>query len=794
MKIDKLILHKCDRFPLTSGTTLIYTPEQKMQLILGTNGSGKSSLLSFLTPLPPDIKNDFKEGGYKEIHITHEGHTYKLISGRLGARRHEFICDGEELNQGHTKRVFLTLVEEHFNITPEIHKLLIDEITLTAMSLKDRSKWFALLSSVSYQYVVDVYNQLKSQYRDYTGLKRRLEKKLVSLESERHTENDIKTLENNIKTLTEHIDNVSKMRYKLKTHVHDKDTLLEHIKRVESLKTKLADNVEPLEALRRRYVEKETEANLLLKSIEEIEEKVKHNKTSLMERLKTLSEEIEALEMQVPFTVKDRSLYRDFVSLIQDNATVIYDTLSTMEELFPTPPPVETIREYADKSKILLERREKLQAELTQCEHSLNHMEELSKQDSVECPKCSHTFKAGYNKQQHQNLVQRYANLKCKYDELAPQLEEASNWNVRYNDYGHYAEYLQALLDKIPQTLKYKLDLNTLPEIRSSVASVLSSVDVYNRLYMLDKEYHETKMQINNATTGDKDDLLTLKNKYEADYAKILQELRDLKAKIEASLSYEKHKKRYEDAVSELESILRGYRNTYHNKIVLKVNDVIDKLIYEDSKRLEEMKSTLNQINLKERDILQARRELKETDDRIKVLSKTIDVLSPSDGLIAESIGSFVRYVIDNMNNIIDGVWEYEMKIQMPDIENEGLSYRLPVIVSNKKTTKDVSKTSSGMKEIIDLAFKIVAMRLLGLDTYPVYLDEFGKGFDVTHKVNALRMVTRLSDMGFSQIFMISHFEHAIYNNTSNIDISIISKDNIQLASGIEYNKVLTFA
>jgi len=54
---------------------ITYTPSEIVQIILGTNGCGKSSLLSQLTPLPANIKKDYREGGYKKITLTNKGNT-----------------------------------------------------------------------------------------------------------------------------------------------------------------------------------------------------------------------------------------------------------------------------------------------------------------------------------------------------------------------------------------------------------------------------------------------------------------------------------------------------------------------------------------------------------------------------------------------------------------------------------------------------------------------------------------------------------------------------------------------
>ena len=77
--IKEIILNGYDRFFLNNIESITYSPKQKFQLILGSNGSGKSSLLSELNPLPIN-KADFRENGFKEIIREKDGSTFVIKS------------------------------------------------------------------------------------------------------------------------------------------------------------------------------------------------------------------------------------------------------------------------------------------------------------------------------------------------------------------------------------------------------------------------------------------------------------------------------------------------------------------------------------------------------------------------------------------------------------------------------------------------------------------------------------------------------------------------------------------
>ena len=68
MRMNYIELKGFKRFALNNINYFKYSPHERHQLILGTNGSGKSSLLGEMSPLPADPRNYTKDG-YKKIEI-----------------------------------------------------------------------------------------------------------------------------------------------------------------------------------------------------------------------------------------------------------------------------------------------------------------------------------------------------------------------------------------------------------------------------------------------------------------------------------------------------------------------------------------------------------------------------------------------------------------------------------------------------------------------------------------------------------------------------------------------------
>jgi ABC-type hemin transport system ATPase subunit len=100
------------------------------------------------------------------------------------------------------------------------------------------------------------------------------------------------------------------------------------------------------------------------------------------------------------------------------------------------------------------------------------------------------------------------------------------------------------------------------------------------------------------------------------------------------------------------------------------------------------------------------------------------------------------------------------------------------LINEGESPISDVSKGSRGMKEIINLAFRLTAMQYLNLQDSALYLDEAGAAFDLEHRKTFLYALKGMIEQKtFSQIFLVSHdfmqygamtqSEYCVLNNTN---------------------------
>lgn len=190
MYIKKLTVKGYKRILLSDIRSLTINIESPYQVILGTNGSGKSSLLRELSPLPGNPK-DYLKGGMKEITIEHEGNQYVLRSEYQGSKHHHyFLKNEEEKNDGHTITVQKELVKHEFGITDEMHDLLTGKLRFTHMSPSKRREIITAMSDTDLTYAMGVFKKLSGIARDNQGTVKHLRQRVA-----RETEN-LRAIEN----------------------------------------------------------------------------------------------------------------------------------------------------------------------------------------------------------------------------------------------------------------------------------------------------------------------------------------------------------------------------------------------------------------------------------------------------------------------------------------------------------------------------------------------------------------------------------------------------------------------
>jgi hypothetical protein len=167
--------------------------------------------------------------------------------------------------------------------------------------------------------------------------------------------------------------------------------------------------------------------------------------------------------------------------------------------------------------------------------------------------------------------------------------------------------------------------------------------------------------------------------------------------------------------------------------------------------------------------------------------------LSPTTGVIAEIMREYLDNFLGEINKIIGFVWEYPLSVKSCGVETVGLDYKFPLVVSDLDTPIDISEGSQGQKDIINFAFTIVAMAYMGLQDYPIYMDEVGASFDHKHRGNLINYIkTLIESRQCSQLFMVNHYS-SDHGGLSHTNTLVLSADNIVLPSNYNEHVKITY-
>jgi len=806
MKIIKLILHKYRRLSLNNIDTLTFTPDKHLQIILGSNLSGKSSTLKELSPLPAELKKEYKEDGYKQIIIEHNGNTYDISSGLVGKNKHSFKVNDVEMNEANIRKIQLELVKEHFKLTPQIHEILLGNSKFTNMSLSERKKWLTLISNIDYTYPIKVYNDLKSNYRDVTGGLRLANNKLLQDDLKILNDEDREKLTKDLKVLhdlTEHM-------ISTKTIVRPRDS--SPIESIKQLNARIANTLNTLSNTNydnpdRLLIEIDTNISVIDSKIIAIKKDLDNltkvvtdvNKESLVSELNTLKsnllvlakDNIYELNLNEIDIVCDTfmNIYTELVSLIGEidaitDITYSSDNLNKVKEVIEAlTVKIETVSKRLEKTKV-----------------EVHNYDELLNKPNIECVNCGHSWKLNYDEVKHKEakdaIVAYGDELSTLKDKLTKAKELHDKYITKKNLIDNARLYIKnnLILKPIFSYIFTKFDIqkdtesivNELNRVTIILNKLKEYTSIKNRIEELTKKLDilNANEDIRKELTGKNTELL------KTELANLINKKAEYLKEKEIISKYKSKREELKELHDLLRNNLKSSKEYFSYKIAEVKNNYINEAINALKHEIAKIETILKQDELVKSRITNITKEIAEYKDKEAVLKILVKELSPTEGLIAKSINSFLNLFITDMNNVIGHIWTHDISILPCNLEEGDLDYKFPVSINNNEVINDVSIGSSGLKEAIDLAFKVVFMKYLGLEDYPLYLDEYAVNMDIKHRANAYSAIESILAPNFSQVFLISHFE-SMYGRFTNVDISVLSKDNLMLDDNLVYNKVM---
>ncbi|AUR80921.1 DNA double-strand break repair Rad50 ATPase [Vibrio phage Aphrodite1] len=779
---------------LTKGTRSVeLTLTDLVNIFMGRNGYGKTSLLKECHPLPPD-NADYAKGGYKYVKwVVSEQEFYIMESHTGSSSTHSFKKNGvEELNTGGTLTVQKELCKQYFGLTPNLVKymsgLKVNDL-FTTLSTAVRKQIIMDMYPNDTRYAVNVYNKIKSELRNCVGAIKNQHHRLAE-ENQRkeqlmgkkvpELEQDIEKLDTRIKeamVLSGALDGVNPPNENLQQEMRRFIKLTKELV-VGSVTT--VQTPRELELTCTQYKRIMTAKNL---KIGIYRSKI----TDLMETLSGVNyvtETPEVLEQQrqdlLALQKHDIEVFEDSKRIVEEVFGEVKDDVidllsrasgqlvSVLEQVTLASSDKVTLLDYRlweERLEEINNQGRNLKYQTEELRHQLKHFDMT---EDMQCPECDHEFKPGFDLKDVELKRKELTRLEQTLQTVRDQRESLKKRLA-------LDEEFYTTLSKVVSTARYLDDddrtlLNILKDHRVGyrdatplINGIKMAVVYRERRDLLNQHQAEIQsltIRIDALRRNDISELSRQLTELESLLASEMESLRRFNDKL-SKVEYKLEEMQTRDAKIDLletlrDHILESFKDKGRYILKQATSNAINDWVPTKDRYMQMLirgRSTESVIRSIEEDI----QRLEERRDKLQLLQDTI---CPNKGMIAKLMEDFIKALVGNMNAIIREVFTTPLYI-LPCVNNKGeLSYRFPVINSvDGKPSKDVSDCSGGEQDIINLAFRMVLMRYQSQNRFPLILDEVGVKLDAFHQQRLFDYILNISTNGsVAQILMVSHF------------------------------------
>ena len=840
MKIKSLVLKKFKKFKINEIEKFSVDIHDRIQIIIGTNGSGKTSLLQELFPYSPN-KSVFDKGGYKKLIIEKNGSIYELkYEYNKSKNEHSFKKDGEELNINHKFNLQEDLISKYLGIDQIKKKILTCDIDITRMSSKPRKDFFIKLNPINTEIIETKLKKAKSKVNAIKATLSNLYKRKNELIQKQLTKEELQRLKKTKKNLEKVKNNLFAWETRLKTLINeetkrskpDPDKTKKAFDNINKIKPTIDDliinlykyytfdgrNIEDKINNTKIKIKELTKRNDKLKK--DIEEKIaeveklsdivlnkadsdhiEESKTKIEKLLKEKNK-LSKYDFSHVFTKKEMEIFKEVEIELINKINILIDIFTI--KILPTDifnKIYNKKMQIKSKIDVMKTKMDGIDIHMKKIKSDLEKMIEEYNEDELPeiCDKFNCYLYTYYSTKKN-NLLKQIDNLKTQYDEINKKHKKYLKiFNLLDNIYTKNLEYrkiaidIKKSLDKLPTHVflidkeKFLELLNTFPNkiivILKSHYKLSEKYYLYQKiqdeLIQLEKELSELINQnnINIAIIEGKIKILKSNIKsLQMEYIDNEKMIISLKNKIE---EYNEYKDKYNqaDLIASKASNDIGYLES------LKSIEFYESKLEEIYKYKEKNEKALNEISniLKEQENIEIRlkEEVINEIEKLEYDKKDYILIEKSlEKLSSEYILSFVNNIINNTNFFINKIFTYPMKIKFIEDVND-LNFKFNILI-NDVLVNDISECSSGQKKIIDLCFCLALIIELNLQHLPFFVDEVDKALDKKHKQNLLKLFYYLIDENIiSQLFAVVHFTPELEGLQGNV--ICMNEDNILL-------------
>lgn len=808
MRLIELELYKHSLLLFSAIAKITYTPKNDTQVIIGSNGSGKSSLMAEISPLPTE-KRFMLDDGYKKYHCEHKGKYYTLLATYGKHRKCSFIehCPDKgdiELNDGGTTVAQKILIEKVFGLDVNLLKIWLGKTRFTSMPALKRRDWILKLSGSDLEFAMMVYNRFKSEVNEAKSVERHFIKRLSDEMNDKIDPAEVERLEDEVASITGNINRLmiqkdnslpSQALTKLNAtkliaefHAMSDEALGMHLVKPNGIpptvtnRAQLREFATGVKEQLNVYAEQLEELYEQKKTVDDAVEALSSNGVTSTEELNvrtnSLREELQVLKEQTP-------IYEDFEGVdpnqLMGRYLSIKSTLIEALSELPDNSDGRITKENGNIARVRIDgyvsRSAEAERRRTELLHRIEHFQNTS---DVNCPKCDHSFKPGVlqlNLEECQTDLNAYG-LQITADEqklkqCREYLEEYDNyvfhvnqikrimrdnevlqplWNLLYQDNLYKVAPLShmALIQTFEPLLENCISINALTEQIAVNETVLKSVETLEG------------SQANQTATYVK----TLEDKIESIIAKRTM----LDARLKTCNEYGVALKRKGDLINRLFDIRGQLDETLNTLVLSTANAVINEKLGIEQVKLASASNALNTFSRHDAVINDIKLEKDKASHQLKVNTALMNAISPSNGLISKYIQNFLNVFLEDVNIVINAIWTTPLEILPCAVDSTDVNCKFPLSVNGGACiSEDISECSDGQRDIIDFSFRRVIGLYLDLGDYPLMLDELAPTLDEQHRINIIRYLVDLMETNqFEQMFMISHYaaNHYAFGNS----------------------------
>jgi len=791
-------------------------------LILGRNGCGKSRLISVMNPLAAHRK-ELNDGGMKRFIFIADGERFCVTSIRKGKgikTTLENLTKGTVLLDGVNPTVHNKLVKDMFKYDHDLHDVLTGNVVLTKMKTPERRKWFSLLSESDLTYALDFYKKSREHNRDISGSIKslkfsigKLRPTVIECEDDRNaTKARLATLQKDISTIDRMIDRAGNVDDVNEATLTGIESVLDSISReVMGLNLVMPES---LANVNRRTLENELlELNVNYKNtlarVEEIQERLA--KAIAINNVDTgvIEKSIDEFREYIEESKAEFHLYPELYSLpesllLQTHrqskqfCDVITEAVSVMTTSYPLdnlPKRVESLKSHINKLTESINLHKHRESTLTGL---LKHAESIT---AVECENCHHSFKPGVHEAEIAGYKEELGNIA---DTLLGLIKDEQNTREKLDIYCEFtrvkSNYEGILLfqQNNPAFIPLRDVMDNKKVFDGNGGKDLAIVTQYRTELELACTVSNTITKLNNAVDElalanamQAEDTTVLKSMYDSSelaLTKLSGRRKEVNSVLNALDTVEREMARGDALNQELEEAMYSHIKTSN----ILIENVKVEVLNEHRQNLWDLLITTRQrFDDMERERLRLEDQELQLDElvaRYESTSKVVKAMSPDEGILAKYLYQCINRITDLMSNYINHIWGYEMQILPCDVAEGDMDYKFPFWVKDAKhVNDDISEGSKAQKEVIDFVFVLAVYRALGLEQWPIFLDELTSGFDEGHRDEMMVFIKQLIANGHHlQVIMVSH-DPTMHFKLTHADIVILDTAGITVPA--KYNK-----